>query len=151
MITKVVSKSTVLATIIALALASISATGVFAAGQMQRKQAVSSADQNLVSAWKAELADLGAAKFMFSAFAKWDREWMESKRTSSNIHDEQRFSSKAALDLREAEMLAATHPGFSDTGKVINQSQANATLSKLMTDLHDFRVEVKDKLQALFS
>ncbi len=151
MLTKIVSRSTVLATIVALALASISATSVFAASQPQRNRAISSADQNLVSDWKAALTDLGAAKFTYTNFGKWDREWMESKPSSSSIHDEQRFAGKAALDLRAAELLAEKHAGFSDTGKVINQSQANKTLSSLMTDLHNFRVEVKDKLQALFS
>lgn len=151
MLMKIFSRSTVLAAIVALALASISATSVFAAGQAKRNQAISSADHNLVSDWKAELAALRAARFTYADIAKWDREWMESKPTSSNIHDELRFASKAAVDLRQAEFLAGKHPGFSDTGKVINRPQANQTLSKLMLDLHNFRVEVKDKIQALFS
>ena len=147
MLIKIVSKSTVLATIVALALASISATSVFAAGQSQKL----STDRILQSEWKTELAVLKAAKFTDRSIGKWDTEWLEAKRTSSQMHNENRYAALAAADLRQAEIIAGKHLGFAPNGKVINNVQANHTLQTLTMDLHSFHMEVLDKIRALFS
>ncbi len=151
MFTKVVSRSTVFATIVALALASISATSVFAAGLAHRDSQIRSTDQNLVSDWKSELAALQAAKIMDNSIGKRSSEWMETKRSTSDIQQKDRFAAKAAIDLRAAEILAGTHPGFSTTGKVTDRALANKTIQDLMLDLHNFHMDMTDKLGLLFS
>jgi hypothetical protein len=147
MLTKIVSRSTVLAAIVALALASISATSVFAAGRSHNP----SMDHNLKSDWKTELAVLKTAQFTDKSIGKWDTEWLETKRTSNQMHQENRYAVLAAVDLRRAEIIAGKHLGFASNGKVINRAQANQTLQTLAQDLHRFHMEVTDKIRALFS
>ena len=150
MLKKVVYKGTVLAAIIALSLASISATSVFAAGQVRGDNMIRS-NVDLASQWSTEVADFRAATFIDHSIAKWATEWKESKRTTDELHKDVRFTDQANIDLRQAETLVQKHPGFNDAGQVTNRVQANQTLQTLILDLHRFHMEVGDKLRALFS
>ena len=146
MLMKVISRSTVFATIIALALASISATSVFAAGLARRN-----ADQNLTAQWKHELTILNMEKFMDSKVVKWDTEWLESKQSSTDKAKESRYATSAVVALKQAENIAAKHPGFNAKGEVTDKAQATKTIQSIELDLHQLHMDLVDKLLNLFS
>ncbi len=151
MLIKVVSRSTVLATIIALSLASISATSVFAAGQAHRESAIRSSDLGLASQWKTEVAAFKAAELTDKSIGKWATEWKEIKRSPDDLRKEGRYAALAAADLRQAELLVAKHAGFNAEGKVTNKVQANQAIQDLALALHRFHMDVADKLRTLFA
>jgi hypothetical protein len=151
MLKKIVYRSTVFATIIALSMATISATSAFAAGQSHRENSIRSTDLGLVSQWKAEVAAYKADRFMESSIGKWATEWRETKRSSTDMHKENRYAAQAAADIFQAEQLVAKHPGFNDQGKVTDRVIANQSIQNLALDLHRFHMELTDKIRALFA
>ncbi|MGE5375958.1 MAG: hypothetical protein ACM3XO_12950 [Bacteroidota bacterium] len=152
MLKKVVYRSTVLATIIALSMATISATSAFAAGQSHRENSIRSTDLGLVSQWKAEVAAYKADRFILeSSIGKWATEWRETKRSSIDMHKENRYAAQIAADIFQAEQLVAKHPGFNDQGKVTDRAIANQSIQNLALDLHRFHMELTDKIRALFA
>jgi hypothetical protein len=151
MLKKVVSRSTIFATIMALALASLSATSVFAAGLMHRTSEARRTDLDLASQWKTELADLKSVKFTDSSIGKWTTEWLETKRSTADIHSKDRYVERAAIDLRLAEAIAAKHAGFNAKGDVIDRALATQTIQSLTRDINAFHMDLMDKIRALFS
>jgi hypothetical protein len=150
MLSKVVFRSTVFATIIAVALASISVSSVFAAspGQTTNRQHI--ADQNLSSQWKLELIALQMDKLMSNDMVKWFREWIATTPSSADKAKENKFAISADSALLQAEAIAGKHAGFDAKGTVTDREQAAATLRSIEADIHNFHMDFVNKLENLF-
>ena len=150
MLSKVVYRSTLFATIIAVALASLSVTGVFAAGLKQSTSSQRITDRNLSSQWKQELIILQLENIRNIDIAKWFRGWMETAPSSADRAKENKFAVSADSALLQAEAIAAKHAGFDTKGMVTDREQAAKTVENLKTYLHDFHVDLLSKLENLF-
>ncbi|MGE5375959.1 MAG: hypothetical protein ACM3XO_12955 [Bacteroidota bacterium] len=146
MIKKVVPRSIVFAFIVSLALAFISATGVFAASPAQGAGAIPGSNQSLSSQWKSELADLKAAQAMNNNVGKLEAKWLEKKHPRYKVRKVRRFTARADLILQQAEIIATSHPGFDAWGNVINRVQAAQSLQYLSIDMHKLHLVWRDRL-----
>ena len=149
MLTKFISRSTFIAAIIALALALFSSTGVFAAGPAQVNRDTSPTDQGLAAQWKTELVTLKTAQFLDSNIGKWTTQWLDQKRTFWRMRREARLANTANIALQQAEMLATSHPGFDAKGEVVDRIQAAQSVTNLRIDLHNFNLEMRNRLITL--
>ncbi len=154
--TSMISKSTILATIVALALASVSATSVFAASTIsagtKATPNATATGQNLTSDWKAEMQTLHEAEFTLGLISKWHLNWLK---TGVNISATdktlaEKYMSTYASDLSTANSLAASHVGFSNTGVAIDNVKAKQSVDTLSTQLHDLHAMLIAKILSLF-
>ena len=146
----VISKSAMVATVLALALATFSATSVFAAGVQTRN--AKSVSQDLTSAWKAELVDLRNAQLTSANVGKWHNNWLTTStdlKTTDMVSAAQFVNSYNAY-LRQAEAIAQSHSGFNNSGVAINNIQAANTIKKLNIYLHDAHMVYNDKITNAF-
>jgi hypothetical protein len=129
----VISKSAMLATILALAVATFSATSVFAASLSTSKQENT---QNLTSIWKSETAKLYMERFEYNRQVSQERKWLKSTGpTSADKLSADQFLDKFAFYLKQADVIASKHVGFDTFGKVINLAQATKTTRNLQIPL----------------
>lgn len=147
--TSVISKSAMVATVLALALATFSATSVFAAGtQTANAQAVS---QNLTSQWKAELVDLRNAQLMSADISKWHNNWLttNTKLEKSDMASADQFISRFNSYLSQAEAVAGTHTGLNNSGVATDNIQATKSLNSLSWYLHEAHMVYADQITRL--
>jgi hypothetical protein len=136
---KVMSRSTVFATILALTLVSISVTSVFAAGPMLGSNTQNSG-RGLEAKWKNELTALQRYKFLDGQIAKWINVWLRENRSHYSRAKKNRYANEIHLALQQAEIIAANHAGFDAKGNVINQHQAIQSVKNLSVYLNKMRV-----------
>ncbi len=148
MLMKGVSRSSITAAIITLAFASISATSVFAMGLVPRNAHI--VDQKLASQWKEQLIDLKVEKFLGSNIMKWDTKWMQTKPSHYKRVKESKFATIIAFNFQQAENIVTKHAGFDPKGKVIDKAQATKTIQRLELYLHQFHMELMDRLLPRF-
>ena len=151
MLTRFISRSTFIAAIIAFALASFSATGVFAADLAHVNRDIGTTGQSLAAQWKAELVALKTAQYLDNNIGKWATKWLEHKRTFWRIHREARFANTANSALQQAEVLVTNHPGFDAKGEVIDKVLAAQSIKNLMIDLHKFNLEMRNRLISMLT
>src|SRR5512147_3067251 len=106
----VLSKNYVIAVIIALTLAPLSVTSVFAAGTLPRSY-IQEFDQSLTSKWKHEVAILERYKYLDDQGAKRKSNWLRSPRTPHRIAKANRYANEVHQALLQAEVLVTRHPG----------------------------------------
>lgn len=144
----VISKSAVIATILALTLASFSATSVFAAGTQTTPNA-KALSQNLTSDWRSQMDTLHTDQFIMSRFGAWKTNWLTttSDITSSDKTSVNQDVSMFSAELRKADALAASHPGFDRAGVAVDNVLAQKTVNKMQTYLHDLHMILVDKIK----
>jgi len=136
---KVISRSTVFATIIALTLVSVSVTSVFAASPMLGSS-TQNRDRGLEAKWKNELSALQRYKFLYGQIAKWESVWLREHRSHYSRAKKNRYANEVHLALQQAEMIVAKHAGFDEKGNVIDQNQAIQSVKNLSMYLNKMRV-----------
>ena len=142
---KVTSKSMALGTLIALTLALISVTSVFAVGFVSGSSTLNPA-QGLESRWKNELITLQRYRFLDNQVGKWIDEWAQAH-PSLHRRAKNRYANEVHLALQQAETLVARHPGFDANGKVINNIQAAQSIENLENYLKQLRSVFFHKFQ----
>lgn len=147
------SKIAVFATILALILATISATSVFAASSRATATPNERAlAKDLASNWKFEVESLHIETIVDKRVGKWVLNWLDTKNndTSSNRATADRYIDNFNLVLRQAEAVISKHAGFDSKGQVTNTVQATKSVNDLAMYLHELRVALMDKLVTLF-
>lgn len=154
----VLKKGTVIAVLSALALATLSATSVFAAGPTNTPTAATSTQtstQSLEASWKFELA-----RFQFDSAisARVDRllDRISARGGKVEIRQERNEKGEKSTTLTDANSLLAkaqaiinSHAGFDATGKVTDQTQATKSMDQLGALLSQFHVDLLYKLRSL--
>ncbi len=141
----VISKSTFLATIVALAVASISASSVFAASPGRLTTAHQrQVDEALQSDWKAATLSLRMEKFQNTLLQKWAEMWLKDNPNSLDRVKVENYLHKADLLIVQAEAAASKHTGFNESGTVLDSVVANKTLEQFTADLHAILIDNLD-------
>lgn len=152
----VVSKGTIAATIVALALAAVSATGVFAAGPTKPSQtSAQAATAVLQNDWK---FDASLFKLESAAFNHVDSVLDGSARRRADVETsgksgKERTRTFIAVNmiLNKAQALITSHAGFDAANQVTDQAQAQKTVKQLSVYLNELRGGLLDRLETLLS
>jgi hypothetical protein len=146
----VISKSAMVATVLALALATFSATSVFAASSTTPHAKALS--QDLTSTWKDELRSLRMEQFVYSHMGTLYRNWLKdnSSLTSADKGLANQDISKFVSYLNQAEAIVGKHSGFSASGVAIDNIQATKSANELSSYLHDLNMVLSHKIESLF-
>jgi hypothetical protein len=138
----VILKGTVIATVVALALAAFSMTSVFAASSTTTATSTQAVNQNLDKNWKAELS---ALQFDGTVLSRVDRllEKFGSTRRTADVVERGKVEPLAFKDfsfvLSKAEAVGSAHTGFDASGSVTDQAQALKSVQELGSLLDQLR------------
>lgn len=133
-------RGTVIATVVALALASFSMTSAFAAGSTTTATSIQAV--NLQKNWKAELS---AMQFDGVVLSRVDRllEKFGSTRRTADVVERGKVEPLAFKDfsfaLSKAEAIGSAHTGFDASGNVTDQPQALKSVQELGSLLNQMR------------
>lgn len=154
----VVSRVTIVATIVAMALASISATSVFAAGPTKSSPASPEAVAAILQ------KDLKFETLVFKSesaiFNHIDRS-LDNSSSTRKIHDRdtagqtraERSRTFITVDdiLNKAQALLKSHAGFDAANNVTDQAQAQKTVDQMRIYLNELRDGLLTRLENLLS
>lgn|SRR5574341_129315 len=133
-------RGTVIATVVALALASFSMTSAFAAGSTTTATSIQVV--NLEKNWKAELS---AMQFDGVALSRIDRllDKFSSVRKATDVVERSKGETPAfksfSFALSKAEAIGSAHTGFDASGNVTDQPQALKSVQELGSLLNQLR------------
>ncbi len=150
----IVSKGTIVATIVALTLAAISATGAFAAGPTKPSQtSAQAAAAVLQNDWK---FDASLFKLESAAFNHVDSLLDSNARRRSDVDTSGRNGKERTrtfitvnMILDKAQALIKDHAGFDATNQVTDQTQAQKTVKQLNVYLNELRDGLLVRLETL--
>ena len=150
----VVSKGTMVATIVALALAAVSATSVFAAGPTKPSQTGAQAATALLqNDWKfdASLFKLESAAFnhVDSVLDGSARQRVDVEASARSGKERTRAFITVNMILNKAQALIKTHAGFDATNQVTDQTQAQKTVEQMNVYLNELRDGLLVRLETL--
>jgi len=137
------SRSTILAIVIAMALASLSATSVFAAGSTKLTPHQKEVRQDLASDWQTALSSLRFEKAVMDGRVKNNTSATDQTQAADLVN---RFNAVLA----QAEAVAAQHAGFSVNGTVTDSILAAKSVKELNADLHLLRGAITHHVVDLF-
>jgi hypothetical protein len=137
-----VSKGTVIATVIAMALAAFSATSVFAAGSTTTAASTQTIVSGLEQSWKLDSSSIQIESAVLNRF---DRALDSTSENGNIVNRDERSVPMAYKDfsliLNKAQAVVSAHAGFDATGAVTDQTQAAKSvqdLSKYLSELRGF-------------
>jgi hypothetical protein len=135
-----VSKGTVIATIIAMTLAAFSATSVFAAGSTTTATSTQAVNSGLVQSWKIENASI---QFESAVLNRFDRSLDGTAESGNLVNRDERSVPMAYKDfsliLNKAQAVVSAHAGFDASGAVTDQTQAAKSVQDLSIYLSQLR------------
>jgi hypothetical protein len=130
------SKSSLIATIVALALASVSATSVFAASSKSTTPHQQGVVQNLQSDWKSDKTSLHAQVLMVTKVQAWAKAWLKDNTTTADKSKANDLVSRFNSTLRQTQSIVSKHAGFNSNGVVTDSTLASKSVTDLGNALH---------------
>jgi hypothetical protein len=140
---KIFSKSAIAVTIVTLALASVSATSVFAASSRMTTRNAQDRAQSLESNWKSDTDSLHIDKFLDARIDQWVARWLKDNTTAADKIKANDLEKRFDTVFRQAEALASKHPGFERVATVIDPALAAKSVRELGADLHQLDIVMK--------